>query len=42
MLLEQHRATVMQATPATWQMLLEVGWLGGAGFKALCGGLRRP
>ena len=41
-LLEQHRATVMQATPATWRMLLEAGWRGGAGFKALCGGEALP
>jgi amino acid adenylation domain-containing protein len=37
-LLDQHRATIMQATPATWRMLIEAGWRGGAGFKALCGG----
>jgi glyine---[glycyl-carrier protein] ligase len=31
-------ATVMQATPATWQMLLDAGWQGGKSFRALCGG----
>ena len=31
-------ATVMQATPATWRMLLEAGWEGSHGLKALCGG----
>ena len=31
-------ATVMQATPATWRMLLESDWRGGPAFKALCGG----
>jgi acyl-coenzyme A synthetase/AMP-(fatty) acid ligase len=41
-LLEQHRATLMQATPATWRMLLEAGWRGGAGFRALCGGEALP
>jgi len=41
-LLEQHRATVMQATPATWRLLLEAGWRGGAEFKALCGGEALP
>ncbi|HWO17375.1 MAG TPA: amino acid adenylation domain-containing protein [Kofleriaceae bacterium] len=41
-LLEQHRATIMQATPATWRILLESGWRGGAGFKALCGGEALP
>ena len=30
--------TVMQATPATWRLLVEVDWHGGANFKALCGG----
>jgi len=31
-------ATVMQATPATWQMLINAGWLGQPGLKVLCGG----
>ena len=31
-------ATVMQATPSTWRMLVEAGWAGGRGLKALCGG----
>ncbi|MFH1999041.1 MAG: amino acid adenylation domain-containing protein, partial [Planctomycetota bacterium] len=31
-------ATVMQATPATWRMLIESGWNGSAGLKVLCGG----
>ncbi len=30
------RATVMQATPATWRMLLDAGWAGRAGLKVLC------
>ena len=37
-LLEESKATVMQATPATWQMLLESGWKGGKHLKVLCGG----
>lgn len=32
------RTTVMQATPATWRMLLEVGWRGHRQLKMLCGG----
>jgi len=28
----------MQATPATWRMLLEAGWKGHPKFKILCGG----
>jgi amino acid adenylation domain-containing protein len=31
-------ATVMQATPATWRMVIEAGWEGGEGLKVLCGG----
>ncbi len=31
-------ATVMQATPATWQLLIAAGWNGDMGLKALCGG----
>lgn len=37
-LLAASAATTMQATPATWRLLLEAGWRGRAGFKALCGG----
>jgi amino acid adenylation domain-containing protein len=31
-------ATVMQATPATWQLMLEAGWKGTPALKILCGG----
>ena len=37
-LLATSRATVMQATPATWQVLLQAGWCGSPDFRALCGG----
>jgi amino acid adenylation domain-containing protein len=37
-LLERHEATVMQATPSTWRALIDTGWTGGAGFRALIGG----
>jgi amino acid adenylation domain-containing protein len=37
-LLERSRATVMQATPATWRLLFESGWTGNAKFKVLVGG----
>jgi amino acid adenylation domain-containing protein len=30
--------TMMQATPATWRVLVESGWKGEAGLKILCGG----
>ncbi len=32
----------MQATPTTWRMLLDSGWEGRAGLKALCGGEALP
>src|SRR2546423_11485542 len=41
-LLERHRATVMQATPTTWRLLLEAGWTGGTPFQALVGGEALP
>jgi amino acid adenylation domain-containing protein len=37
-LLEQCQATVMQATPAGWRILLEAGWNGLPHLKVLCGG----
>ena len=36
--LEQCGATMMQATPATWRLLLEAGFRAKPGFKMLCGG----
>jgi acyl-coenzyme A synthetase/AMP-(fatty) acid ligase len=41
-LLEKHEATVMQATPVTWRLLMEAGWRGGPRFRALCGGEAMP
>ncbi len=35
-------ATVLQATPSTWRLLLDAGWQGGGGLKALCGGEALP
>ena len=40
--LETGDITAMQATPATWQMLLDSGWRGARRFKALVGGERLP
>lgn len=37
-LLRQHHATLMQATPVTWQILLATGWRPNASLKMLCGG----
>jgi len=36
--LEQAAPTVLQATPATWRLLIEAGWQGGRPLKMLCGG----
>ena len=36
--LERSRATVMQATPSTWAMLIEAGWSSNRGLRVLCGG----
>ncbi|MEM7351130.1 MAG: amino acid adenylation domain-containing protein, partial [Acidobacteriota bacterium] len=41
-LLANAEATVLQATPATWQMLEETSWQPSAGFRALCGGEALP
>ena len=38
-LMESHHITMMQGTPATWQMLLDSGWCGEPRLrKILCGG----
>lgn len=37
-LLTENAATIFQATPATWQMLVLAGWTGTAKLKALTGG----
>jgi amino acid adenylation domain-containing protein len=36
--LKESGATVMQATPSTWRLLLEAGWTGDRRLKLLCGG----
>ncbi|WP_277682201.1 non-ribosomal peptide synthetase, partial [Saccharomonospora azurea] len=36
--IESGAANVVQATPATWKMLLEAGWRGNANLRVLCGG----
>jgi amino acid adenylation domain-containing protein len=40
--LERQKPTVMQATPATWRMLIEAGWKGSPKLKILCGGEALP
>jgi amino acid adenylation domain-containing protein len=41
-LIRKSSATVMQATPATWRMLLDSGWQGEPGLKVLSGGEALP
>ena len=41
-LVEDSGATVMQATPSGWRVLIDAGWEGGRRFKALCGGEGLP
>jgi len=40
--LAQSNSTVMQATPATWRMLLEAGWQSSPALKILVGGEAVP
>ncbi|HEY3861974.1 MAG TPA: amino acid adenylation domain-containing protein [Verrucomicrobiae bacterium] len=37
-LIDSSHATVMQATPATWRLLIESGWTGRKSLRVLCGG----
>jgi amino acid adenylation domain-containing protein len=37
-LIHRSQATVMQATPTTWRMLVDTGWRGNPGMKILSGG----
>jgi amino acid adenylation domain-containing protein len=37
-LVEQSDATMMQATPSGWRILIEAGWNGREGFRAVSGG----
>ena len=41
-LLESSAATLMQATPVTWRMLIEAGWQASRAFRVLCGGEAFP
>lgn len=40
--LEEDGITMMQATPATWRLLIEAGWEGDRCLKILCGGEAMP
>ena len=39
---ESVQPTIMQATPVTWRMLIEAGWLGSDRLTVLCGGEALP
>jgi amino acid adenylation domain-containing protein/non-ribosomal peptide synthase protein (TIGR01720 family) len=41
-LIDRGGVTAMQATPATWRLLLGAGWLGSRKLKILCGGEALP
>jgi amino acid adenylation domain-containing protein/non-ribosomal peptide synthase protein (TIGR01720 family) len=41
-ILERRGVTAMQATPATWRLLLGAGWTGDRDLKILCGGEALP
>jgi len=41
-LIARSGVTVMQATPATWRMLLTAGWTGHPALRLLCGGEPLP
>ena len=41
-LLEEHAVSMLQATPATWRLMLGTGWEGKADLTALCGGEAMP
>lgn len=41
-LIQEHKVTMMQATPATWRLLIEDGWDGKTDLKILCGGEPLP
>ena len=41
-LLKRAGARVLQATPATWELLIEAGWRGDPQLRMLCGGEALP
>ncbi len=41
-ILNEQNITMMQATPATWRLLIESGWTGCSSLKVLCGGEALP
>ncbi|HZP11302.1 MAG TPA: amino acid adenylation domain-containing protein [Nevskiaceae bacterium] len=41
-LIDEHKVSLMQATPSTWRLLIAAEWKGSPGFRALCGGEPLP
>jgi amino acid adenylation domain-containing protein len=41
-MMQRLKPTVMQATPATWRMLIDAGWEGSPSLRVLCGGEALP
>ncbi len=41
-LMDEQQVTLLQATPATWRLLLDAGWKRSDALKALCGGEALP
>jgi amino acid adenylation domain-containing protein len=41
-LMDEHSITILQATPATWRLLIDSGWMGSQNIKCLCGGEALP
>lgn len=41
-LMDEHNVSIMQATPATWRLLLACQWKGNTSLKVLCGGEAMP
>jgi amino acid adenylation domain-containing protein len=41
-LVDEYAVSALQATPATWRLMLEAGWMGRRELKALCGGEALP
>ena len=40
--MSRHDVSIMQATPATWRLLLDSGWKGKKDLRVLCGGEAMP
>ena len=40
--LEEHNISLMQATPATWRLMVQADWKGKSDLKVLCGGEPMP